>query len=41
MSQQAKVSKSKQQLEGVLRSPMRLRAVITIFLVGLWYFAIL
>jgi type II secretory pathway component PulM len=40
MAQPAKVSKTKQQLEGILRSPTRLRAVITIFLVGLWYFAI-
>jgi type II secretory pathway component PulM len=40
MAQPAKVSKTKQQIEGILRSPTRLRAVITVFLVGGWYFAI-
>ncbi len=40
MAEQSAASKSRQQLEGILRSPTRLRAVITIFLVGAWYFGV-
>jgi type II secretory pathway component PulM len=40
MAQTDQESKSRAQLEALLGSPMRLRAVMTLVLVGAWYFAV-